>query len=341
VKRDSKTIQLAVPFCWFDRKDAQAQVSGLFMKSIVKALMAFAMLAFALTAQAASEKYRPFVLAEITNGDMAAVQQSVEKKLTDAGFKIVGKYSPYKDAVVIAITNDSLLQNAAKSDFGGYAAAQRVSLTKVGDEIQISYTNPTYMAYAYRMAGNLADVTAKMEKVLGKRDTFGSEKGLREKKLRKYHYMFGMEYFDDLNMHVLAQYPNHQAALKAVETNLAKGLAGINQVYRIDIPGKDEVVFGVSRKKPANGGDKYMDESYIMGIIDFKQIKSTAHLPYEILVSGNKVYHLYARFRIAINFPDLSMMGENSFMNIVESPEAIKKALTRVAGGEVKEEYWQ
>jgi hypothetical protein len=312
------------------------------MKLIKKALLAFAMLTFAVATQAASVKYKPFVLAEVVKGsDMSTLQTSVEKKLTDAGFDIVGSYSPYKGAVVIAITNDALKQNAARSDFGGYGAAQRVALTQVGDEIQVSYTNPTYMAFAYRMAGNLADVTAKLEKVLGKKETFGSEKGLREKKLRKYHYMFGMEYFDDLNMHELAQYPNHEAAMKAVTANLAKGVAGVNQVYRIDIPGKDETVFGVSRKKPANGGDKYMDESFIMGIIDFKDLKSTAHLPYEILVSGNKVYHLYARFRIAISFPDLSMMGDNSFMNIVESPEAIKKALTRVAGGEVKDDYWQ
>lgn len=310
------------------------------MKAMKKALLAFAMFAFAVSVQAASDKYRPFVLAEIAKGDVAAVQKSVEKKLTDAGFEIVGTYSPYKDAVVIAITNDALKQNAAKSEFGGYGAAQRVSLTKVGEDIQISYTNPTYMAYAYRMAGDLADVTAKLEKALGNKQTFGSEKGLREKKLRKYHYMFGMEYFDDLNMHLLAQYPSHAAALKTVEENLAKGVAGVNKVYRVDVPGKDEVVFGVSRKMPPKG-DKYMDESYIMNIIDFKDLKSTAHLPYDILVSGNKVYHLYARFRIAINFPDLSMMGDNSFMNIVESPEAIKKALTKVAGGEVKEDYWQ
>jgi len=84
-----------------------------------------------------------------------------------------------------------------------------------------------------------------------------------------------------------------------------------------------------------------MDDSYIMGIIDFTEEKGTAHLPYEILVSGKKVYHLYARFRIAINFPDLSMMGDNSFMNIVESPEALKKALTKIAGGKIKEDYWQ
>jgi hypothetical protein len=311
------------------------------MKCALKTLLGFAMIAFALSVQADNEKYRPFVLAEVTKDNLANVQQSVEKKLTDAGFEIAGSYSPYKDAVVIAITNDALKQNAAQSSFGGYGAAQRVSLTRVGDEVQVSYTNPTYMAYVYRMAGDLAGVTAQLEKALGKKDTFGSAKGLTEKKLRKYHYMFGMEYFDDLNMHELAQYPNHQAALNAVEANLAKGVAGVNQVYRIDIPGKDEIVFGVSSKKPAQGGDKYMDESFIMGIIDFKEIRSTAHLPYEILVSGNKVYHLYARFRIAINFPDLSMMGDNSFMNIVESPEAIKKALTKVAGGKVKEEYWQ
>ena len=182
-------------------------------------------------------------------------------------------------------------------------------------------------------------VADKLTKVLGNQEQFGSRKGLRVKKLRKYHYMFGMEYFDDTNMHELAQYPNHKAALSTVEKNLKSSLGGVTQVYRIDIPGKDEVVFGVGMKKP-KGGDKYMDDSYIMGIIDFTDKKGTAHLPYEILVSDKRVYHLYARFRIAINFPDLSMMGDNSFMNIVESPEALKKVLTRVAGGEVSDSYW-
>jgi hypothetical protein len=46
-----------------------------------------------------------------------------------------------------------------------------------------------------------------------------------------------------------------------------------------------------------------------MSEIDFKDVRSTAHLPYDILVSGNRVYALYARFRIAVSFPDLSMRG--------------------------------
>jgi hypothetical protein len=105
-------------------------------------------------------------------------------------------------------------------------------------------------------------------------------------------------------------------------------------VYRIDLPEKKEAVFGAAMKG-ATDEDKYMDDKFIMSEIDFKDIRATAHLPYEILVSGNKVYALYARFRIATSFPDLSMMGKNSFMNIMKSPEAIRKALTQAAGGKI------
>lgn len=70
-------------------------------------------------------------------------------------------------------------------------------------------------------------------------------------------------------------------------------------------------------------------DQYIMSVIDFGDLKGTAHLPYEILVSDKKVYALYARFRIAISYPDLKMMGSNSFMNIMEAPEAIRKALKK------------
>jgi len=91
------------------------------------------------------------------------------------------------------------------------------------------------------------------------------------------------------------------------------------------MPGKSESVFGVSIK--GDGDSKYRDDQFIMKEIDFRDTKSTAHLPYEVLVSGGKVYALYARFRIAINFPDLSMMGKNSFMNIMKTPEAIRFVL--------------
>ena len=55
-----------------------------------------------------------------------------------------------------------------------------------------------------------------------------------------------------------------------------------------------------------------MDDTFIMNEIDFKETRSTPHLPYDILVTGDEVEALHARFRIAINFPDLSMMGSHS-----------------------------
>jgi hypothetical protein len=264
---------------------------------------------------------RPFILGTAPQqADLQQVVTATKAALQGQGFEVVGSYSPYPTAVVIVVTNDALKANAAKSDFGGYGAAQRIAVTKVKDKIQVSYTNPPYMAAAYRMKDSLADVKAKLEAALGKQKEYGSEKGLTEKELRKYKYMFGMEKFDSLSDHRLVEFKSFQEAINAVEAGLAAGKAGVTKVYRIDIPGKEEVVFGVAITK-GKGADKL-----IMDSIDFLDVKSTAHLPYEILVSGKTVYHLYARFRIAINFPDLSMMGSNSFASIMSAPNAINDA---------------
>jgi hypothetical protein len=279
----------------------------------------------------AGEKYKPFVLGYRATGDVAAVAAEVKKKVAGAGFEVIGTYAPYATTQIIVVTDAALKENAAKSKFGGYGAAQRVAITKIGNEVQVSYTNPTYMAYAYRMGGDLKSVTDRLGTALGRIQEFGPEKALDASALRKYHYMLGMEYFDDPS--VLAEYKSHEEALKAVEEKLAQSVAGITKVYRVDVPGKQETIFGVAMRGQNN---KYQDDTFIMSEIDFKPIRSSAHLPYEMLVSGNKVYALYARFRIAINFPDLSMMGKHSFMNIMNSPAAIQEALTRAAGGAVK-----
>ena len=110
---------------------------------------------------------------------------------------------------------------------------------------------------------------------------------------------------------------------------------GVSKVYRIDLPGKDESLFGVALNGASDAVGQAND-AYLMSEIDFKDVRSSAHLPYEILVAGKKVYSLSARFRIAQSFPDLSMMGDNSFMNIMDSPNDIKAALKAVAG-----DHWE
>ncbi|MHB1619896.1 MAG: hypothetical protein ACYCTY_07945 [Sulfuricella sp.] len=269
---------------------------------------------------------KPFVLASKGAGTVADKVAAAKTALQANGFTIVGSYSPYPDTTIIVVTNNEMKNTAAKSEHGGFGAAQRVAVTKVGNEVQVSYTNPTYMANGYRMAGDLPQTSEKLKAALGKVEEFGA-KGLTASKLRKYHYMFGMEYFDEPVP--LAEYGSHEEALKAVEANLAAGKGGVTKVYRVDIPGKKESVFGVAMK----GGDKYMDDKYIMSVIDSGDLKSSAHLPNEMLVTGNKVIALYGRFRIALDFPDLKMVGQNSFMKIMETPEAIRKAMVAAAGG--------
>jgi hypothetical protein len=287
-------------------------------------------LAGTLPLQAADDTVlKPFVLGNTPAGNMEQVVTAVKDALKAQGFEEAGSYSPYPGATVIVVTSPELKAAAAKSEHGGFGAIQRVAVTDVKGKLQVSYTNPVYMANVYRMAEDLKNVSAKLEAALGRKEEFGA-KGLTAEKLRKYHYMFGMEYFTDPS--TLAEYGSYDEAVKAVEAGLAAGRGGTSKVYRVDIPGKQETVFGVGLKA-ASDKDKAMDDKYIMSEIDFRDTKSTAHLPYEMLVDGNKVYALYARFRIAIDFPDLSMMGSNSFMNIMSSPEAIRKALVEAAGG--------
>jgi hypothetical protein len=302
------------------------------MTMLRKAFLVGAFCVLSVGGAMAADVLMPFVLAYKTTGDVSKVAADVKGKLTAAGFQVVGEYSPYAGADIIVVTNDALKSTAAKSERGGYGAAQRVAVTKNGDDIEVTYTNPVYMAAAYRMAGDLADVRAQLEKALGAESDFGSAKNLTADDLRKYHYTVMMEYFDDPSK--LAEYDSHDEAVKAVEAALAAGEGGTAKVYRIDIPGTEETLFGVAMKG-VNAEDCSGDE-FIMSRIDKSTPRHTAHLPYEILVNGNEAEALYGRFRLAINWPDLPMVASESgatFFSIMCSPNAIEEALTKASGG--------
>lgn len=289
---------------------------------------------------AAQEKLKPFALASVSQEKLADKLPAVREALQANGFSIVGEYAPYEGVHLIVVSNDKLKQAAASHKRAGYVAAQRVALTQRGDDLQVSYTYPPYMAAAYRVDIDVTDVAGGLKKALGFKQLFGPAQGMSVEELGEYHYMFGMEYFDD--MMELASYKSHEKAVNTLENNLKAANTGATKVYRIDIPGTEQVLIGVALKKYDKDGvegNKSMDDSYIMSEIDFKELRSSAHLPYEILVRGKNIEALHARFRIAINFTDLSMMGANSFMNIMSTPDAIQQVLTKVAGGEMEDEY--
>jgi uncharacterized protein (DUF302 family) len=283
----------------------------------------------------AAEYFNPFMLASRGAGDFVTKVQETKAALSGAGFEILGEYSPYSHTFVdntdvIVVTNAELKNAATRTRYGGFAAPWRVAVTQTtGGEIQIAYANPPYIASAYRLDTDLAGVSKALKAALGAMEPFGSNKGLTARKLGRYHYTFGMEYFDDV--YQLAKYDSHRQAVAALEKNLAAGVAGVTKVYRLDLS-NDVTVFGVARKAP-DESELDMDEAHIMGVVDFDELKGTAYLPYEIMVDGTDVVALNMRFRMAVHYPDLKMMGKNSFMTLMSSPGAIQKALTAAAGG--------
>lgn len=289
----------------------------------------------------ANDLVKPFILANSTSGDVASIASATKKKLTAAGFEVVGSYSPYAGVEIIAFTNNELKSTATKSERGGYGSAMRVAVTKAGNNVEVAYTNPVYWANAYRMASNLDGVSAKLKSALGMQKQYGTgDKELTAEDMREYHYTFMMEYFDDPSD--LASYGSHADAVKAVEANLAAGKAGTSQVYKIslgkDTEGKEMTLFGVALAGKSD--EDCSGDNYIMSRIDKSNPRHSAHLPYELLVYGNDIEALYGRFRIAISWPHLPMVASETgatFMSIMCSPDAIKEALTAAAGGAAEE----
>lgn len=269
--------------------------------------------------------YQPFVLASTNDASLESQTQVSREALEAAGFTVVGQYSPVENTSVLIVTSPELLAAAAISDKGGYGAGERVSITQRDGQTEVAFVNPLYIQYAYRMEADLQSVYDALSGALGNLEEFGTKKKMSAKKLAKYHYMMAMPYFDDPME--LGSFDSHQAAVEALENGLAAEGDALTLVYRIDIPGKDQTVFGVGMKASSASEDEvYIDESHQLAIVDFEGHGKAAYFPYEILVDGNEVEALHMRFRMAVHFPDLSMMGKHGFTKLMKSPPAVEEA---------------
>ena len=274
----------------------------------------------------AESTYQPFVLASINETGLEEQTQTTLSALEQAGFKVAGYYSPLEDTNVIVVTNPNLTAIAALSDRGGYGAGQRVSVSLRNGKTEVTFINPLYIKHAYRMGGDLLSVYDQLTKALGHMEEFGAEKKMTAKKLAKYHYMVTMPHFDDPSE--LGSFESHEAAIAAVEKGLAVEGDSLTQVYRIDIPGKDQTVFGVGMKATSDAEEEVdIDATHQMAIVDFEGYSKAAYFPYEVLVNGNDVEALHMRFRMAVHFPDLSMTGEHGFTKLMSAPGATEDAL--------------
>ncbi|HET6592136.1 MAG: hypothetical protein GTN86_02910 [Xanthomonadales bacterium] len=295
------------------------------MKTIAPMIVLALLLQDAPSAWADDPVFRPFIVASTEPGDLETRTGEVIDALAEAGFELAGRYSPLPDTEVLVVTDEELLSIAAQSARGGYAAGQRVSITDRDGTVEVAFVNPLYIEHAYRLEASMQGIHDRLSSALGNLRSCGAgDKKMTGKKLRKYNYMMTMQKFDDPSE--LASFGSYQEALEAVETGLADPDDELVKVYRIDLPGKDQSVFGVGM--PSFGGDEEpRSESYQMEIVDFEGCRKRAYFPYEVLVDGPNVEALHMRFRMAVHFPNLSMTGQHGFTKLMPYPKAVERAL--------------
>jgi len=284
---------------------------------------------FLFTALSISQGLMPYTFGAESRMPVKTVVKELKVTLQSSGFQVIGEYNPAADSnrVVLVLTSKLLLD--AVAEFGNYtafAAVLKLAVTHENDSSYVTYTNPMYWGNAYyqnhffKVEARFWEVNMRLQDAMTDVGTpvninFGSEKGFSPKELQKYHYMFGMEYFEDRVQ--LNSFTTFIDAVKTIDRNLDNGVPNLELVYSLKIPGKNLKLYGI-------GLSGEQGESHFMPIIDQTSPRHTAFLPYEFLVIDNNVEMLHGRYRIALSFPDLSMM---TFGKIISTPGDIESLL--------------
>lgn len=277
------------------------------------------------------QNLKPYQVSNPVEGNILVIKQNIEEALVSKGFEILGGYEVETKGVsyIIILTHPLIIEAIQKT--GGLTAmatGMKISLTQNFEEIDIAFTHPEYWGNAYfqnkypDIQSNIETVFIELEKAL--RDCcidsftpFGSKEGLSEKELRHYHYMFGMEYFEDIVE--LAEITSFSEATTKIENNL-KQQTDSKLIYSKEIPGKDLKIYGIQLR-----GEK--GEGHFLPIIDTEFPKHVSFLPYEILVTDKNVVMLHGRYRIALSFPDLTM---TTFSKIMSTPGDIETQMQAI-----------
>lgn len=272
----------------------------------------------------AAEIHHAFYKAAV-EANIADTAQKVKDALETAGFAIIGEYSPEdKPALkVIVFTSQALQDELARvKDRGLLAAALKVGLMETGGKTAVSLVNPAYLFRAYLMKEfkaheaplmKIDDLVKQALQVAVKQDItpFGGE--LTAKELEHYHYMIGMEYFDDPVW--LKKYGSFEEGVEKIRKSLAGRKGGASPVYEIVSQSAKTAVFGVAL------GNKETGEAHFLPIIGEDHL---AALPYEIILVDKKATMLHGRYRIALHWPLLTM---GTFGKIMSTPGDIEETM--------------
>ncbi|NQT61786.1 MAG: hypothetical protein HQ556_02405 [Candidatus Marinimicrobia bacterium] len=297
----------------------------------MKRLFIVTMVLVVVSSMLIGQELKPYTMGAQSSEALDVVREKTSRALVAAGFTILGEYQPAMDEMRwVYVVNSSEMIEAVQEigELAGFAAALRVGLTVENDTVNISYTNPIYLGNAY-FQKNFSDVEDKFLMVqdklkqamaeLGtvKDEAFGAEEGMTPKEISKYHYMFGMEYFQDVVE--LTKFSSYSVGKSIIESKISKG-GDTKLVYAYEVPGQDLKLYGIALSGETG-------EEHFLPIIDISTPKHTAFLPYEILLKGNTAIMMHGRYRIALAFPDLTM---TTFSKIMSTPRNIEDLMRSV-----------
>lgn len=266
---------------------------------------------------------QPYIGAEkVAAGDLNAAMMAVEKKLSGAGFTVVGKHMPKGIAAGTIIVTDATLTDAAKAAGGTNIVVAPVRVGVKADGT-VSYLNMEYWLRAMARAdyGKVEaagkSVAAKLQKALGAGQPFGGD--VPADALAEYRYMFGMERFN--NRSEIKEFKNFDEALKTVRDNLAKGVQQTSKVYEVVAADKQVAVIGFAQNSAEKGEAWWVNK--------IEGVDHVAALPWEVFIVGGQVYGLHGRFRTALAWPSLKM---GQFMGIGQHPDYVLQMVEDIAG---------
>ncbi|MEA1897028.1 MAG: hypothetical protein U9N53_05125 [Bacteroidota bacterium] len=299
------------------------------MKNKVKKLNWLLILLFisAISAYSQSELSAYYSLGS-KSAPLHEVSLEVKNALEAGGFEIIGEYNPEdsKYMKVIVYTSKDLKKiTFGVKDKGALAAALKVGLFRKGDVTDISMLNPEYLFFAYLRDNindysKLTEISDEAKKALR---TVGNEfepfGGMLEvKKLKKYHFMIGMPYFDDPV--ILQDFASFNSGVTTIQNNLEKEGGNAIKVYELIDTEREVAVFGVGLLNKDYGEAKFLP------IIGEDHI---AAMPFELIIVGKRASMLHGKYRIALHWPELSMGTFTKIMSTPGNVEDYMKALTK------------
>ncbi len=223
---------------------------------------------------------------------------TVASKLKSAGFEVVGQDEVAPGITTVLFTCPTL-KKMGNNPKRGFVAVMRAMSNK--NDNLLSVTNPQYFGRAY-MQKEYNDADA--QKVLAKINKAfpglkGSKESLGAGDLAKYHFTFGMPYYEDMDK-----------VAKGAHNDLVEKIKGNGKAIFTLPLGENRTLVGC---KLSDKTSKFIKK---IGT------KNAIVLPYAVLIEGDAAYILAPKYYLALSYPQLKM---TQFMKIATTPGKITK----------------